>query len=178
MAMKQSFRSAEERKIFMSMSDDERRNQRKPLTTAKIKGLKAATASDRARYLENEALGQEELWTAFEGGYLTGWEDRGVGRLVTPIWPHKEFVDCFAAFQSNDVTAVPIPITDWVDIVTPDLLDEHRLVALFPIDGEDVMLVEPVDLVNEWEESWKRYLKYQYKFGDKATHKAFGFDQE
>lgn len=157
-------RSAEERELFQSMGDDERRANRTSLPKATIDEFLSADAETRASYLFDEALGNEEVWAAFENDYLSGWEDRFQNVLLTPIWPQREFAEVFKMARKFSWEPAPIPITDWVDIVTPDLLREDRKIALFPVDHQDFSIVDPTEMVDRWETGWKSFAKHYKRY--------------
>ncbi|MEM1159390.1 MAG: DUF2750 domain-containing protein [Pseudomonadota bacterium] len=160
-------RTAEERELFQSISDDDRREARRIIPPGDVEALLKASAADRVRYLVDEVLGQEEVWVAFDEDYLTGWDDSLNDVTVTPIWPHRQFVENFGMSQSNAWEPVPIPIVDWVDMVTPDLVAERRMLAVFPIDGLDFEITDPVAMVDQWEVAWKSFAKHWERFGDR-----------
>ena len=97
---------------------------------------------------------------------MAGWWDAKNKSDLAPIWPQKEFAEAFIQDQSLGWTVVPIPLVDWIDIITPNLMADKSRVSVFPVSGEITAVVDPEQLLDEWENEWKKYAKYQ--LGDRT----------
>jgi hypothetical protein len=161
------FKLARDRKIFQSLSDEDRRSQREPLSKQKISGFKSISTDQRWKYFLNEVLGQEEIWVPFApDGKIDGWYDPKHDVDIIPVWPNKEFCEQFTLTKEKGWSCVPIPIVDWIDVVTPEIVASGNLIAVFPIDNQDFEMMAPEAMLDEWENEWKRYVKYQLKYED------------
>jgi len=164
------YKSAQDRKIFQSLSEEERRSQRKSISVQKIAGLISSNIEKRRKYFLNEVLGQEEIWTSFApDDNIDGWYDPKHGVNVVPVWPNKEFCEQFSLTKEKGWRCVPIPLVDWIDIVSPEIESAGNQIAMFPIDNQDYEIIAPEVLLDEWENEWKRFVKYQLEFGGLST---------
>lgn len=171
------WKSAKERKIVPSMTDEERRSQRQSPSPAKMVGLRNANLQQRWNYFLNEICGQEEIWTTFAPDSAPGgWFDESSGVDYLPVWPNQAFADWFLSYKEAGWSLIPVPISDWIDEISPSLLKAEFQLAIFPFEEGDFDVMVPSELDDAIELHWKKFAKYQVEFGGKMIRKTFGLE--
>lgn len=84
------------------------------------------------------------------------WSLKGVGGWVSlssdgedcfPVWPHADYAALWANGDWADCAPQSIPLDAWIDRWTPGLEGDGSLVAVFPVNEEEGVVVTPGELL-------------------------------
>lgn len=111
-------------------------------------------AADRKRYeycLET-VVKQQEIWTVWDDDQLV---EYGADPTWTPIFPTRQFLN-LASRNDEGMSAVPIPLDDFVNEIIPYLAENNAVISMFPSsETQEVVLLDwrnfLVELTGAWE---------------------------
>lgn len=83
-----------------------------------------------------------EVWTL---GDPDGWVEaaNAEGRSYLPIWPEARFATACAGGSWPNAVPERIPLQDWIERVTPDLVNRNRRLSVFPSPTDGGGQIEP-----------------------------------
>ncbi|AKF07850.1 DUF2750 domain-containing protein [Sandaracinus amylolyticus] len=108
---------------------------------------------DRYAYAVKHIADEAALWSLrSDDGYVSG--DAPDGAVYVAVWPHPRYAAACAVDAWAGCEAVRIDLDAWLERWTPGLTRDQRFVAVFPVPGEQrVIVAQPdrfaADLVTE-----------------------------
>lgn len=116
--------------------------------------LCSLSATDRYDYTLGEICVHQELWVFFD--------PKGLVTLLpeperVPIFPHEGLASRWLEMRTlPDAKPVPIPIHDYLDVLTPQIIDRRYVLDVFPSNDNEERLCVSIDdfvfdLVGRWE---------------------------
>lgn len=113
------------------------------------------TAEERYEYTIKKAADWQEIWGLWnEGWVLYGAKDE---KECMPIWPHERFADACRGDDWSDCAPKMIELSHWMEKWIPELIQEQRLVAVFPIPNGKSIVIEPNELQEHLQKELDRY---------------------
>ena len=84
----------------------------------------------------------QEIWSLanVEGWVLYG--DKS-GQELVPVWPHPRFAEACAQGEWSDCEPRLIELDEWLDQWTPGMIEDKRLVVVFPTPDMRSTVVTP-----------------------------------
>ena len=101
------------------------------LNDAEFKAVTRLVAPKRYKYFLNRVADWREAWVLSKEEDLVLAGDSSGNRLL-PVWPHRTFAAACANGAWADSEPEPIPITELLNEIIPDLRSEGHLLAVFP----------------------------------------------
>ena len=147
--------------VVLSMTDEQRRAQRKSLNCKTLNALAARNSAERLAYFLEETCGQEEAWISVSSeNRFEGWYDTGLKQDLVPLWPHKECAASFLTEKGHGWNVIPIPLDDLINVVLPDIDRANYAVAIFPTFSHapcDAMSCKKLETL--WSQNWRSFAK-------------------
>jgi hypothetical protein len=119
-----------------------------------LASIMAMSAPDRYSVFVRRVADWQEVWSlpSSNGWRLMADEN---GTEIVPVWPHKQFAAACANTSLEEVAAA-INLDDWLEKWLPGIMNDGRLVAVFPVPtGEGVVVTADrlrADLLSECEQ--------------------------
>ncbi|MBA3945262.1 MAG: DUF2750 domain-containing protein [Herpetosiphonaceae bacterium] len=108
---------------------------------ASVLGL---SGKQRYSYFVKKVADWEHIWSlASEAGWVLAYADE---REVVPVWSHPRFAASCASDEWANHFPRSIPLTMWLERWTPGMVDDRRLVAVFPTPHDKGVVVSPNQL--------------------------------
>jgi hypothetical protein len=63
-----------------------------------------------------------------------------------PVWPHPDYAAAWATDDWSDCWPEAVDLDTWLERWTPGMEEDGTLVAVFPKDDEESIVVSPADL--------------------------------
>ncbi|WP_286237497.1 DUF2750 domain-containing protein [Neptuniibacter halophilus] len=108
--------------------------------------LKILQADNEQRYsfFINEAATQREIWILTDqyGCVMLNTEDED----CVPVWPDQATAEAWATDEWSECKAEAISLAVWHNRWTAGLEEDGFAVVVFPIEGQDGLVVYPEDL--------------------------------
>ncbi len=107
-------------------------------------GVDKMDAEKRMQYLVEQVRNHGVIWilTDQHGAVMLNTDDEdGV-----PVWPAKEFAEQWATGEWSDCEPMAISLNDWRSRWTPGLEDDELSVVVFPLEGEEGLVLYPEEL--------------------------------
>ncbi|MFC1466140.1 MAG: DUF2750 domain-containing protein [Candidatus Brachytrichaceae bacterium NZ_4S206] len=106
----------------------------------------------RYEYFVKKVADFEELWgLADERGWAMYGSDSG--KELFPVWPHPKYAEMCATGSHSQCSPRRINLREWLESWLPQLLEEGRLVAVFPLPDDQAVFIAPdrllIDLAEE-----------------------------
>jgi len=122
-----------------------------------IEAVSALPYGARYAYFIKKVADWKLIWTleSPDGFVLLGSRD---GRERVPVWPHSEFARRLAVDKWSDAKATSIPLDAWLDLWTPGLTRDNRLVAVLPNTSLDATSIEAQKLAADIREELGRLI--------------------
>lgn len=74
----------------------------------------------------------QEVWGLYSDGWAMSQTDDGA--LSFPVWPRKEYAALNARDHWADFEPRSIELSEFLDVVIPELTEEGTRVSIFPVD--------------------------------------------
>ncbi len=118
-------------------------------------GILSLKGPDRYRHFVKSVVDRDAAWGLYDDGWaLSGLDDN---TEALPLWPEKEFAEACADGNWSGYTPRPIPLSELVEVVLPELLEEENAVAVFPTP-DDKGVVPPIhELLDDLKEEELEY---------------------
>ena len=99
----------------------------------------------RYAYFVKRVADWEEIWSLRgEGGWVLAGDENM--RELVPVWPFREYAsECAVATWAGNVPE-SISLDSWLEEWTLGMTEDHRLVAVFPNQENNGVVVEPIRL--------------------------------
>ncbi len=113
-------------------------------------------APKRYKYLVGRIADTELTWSLAgpDGWVLMGDEE---GRATAPVWPHPKYALACATGDWSGLEARSIPLDEWLNIWTPGLAKDQRLIAAFPVPSGQGAVVSPARFKDDIERHLEDY---------------------
>lgn len=117
------------------------------LTPDQFNAMQNANIEVRLKYLCEQAQQQQQLWilTDEHGCVMLNTEDED----CVPVWPDQQFAQSWASGDWQDCQAEAISLKTWHERWTPGLQDDDLAVAVFPVPGEDGLVLSSYEFAAE-----------------------------
>jgi len=114
-------------------------NQRKSLAQ-----ITALTPEGRYDYLVEQVKEHKEIWTLQDndGCVMLTTEDED----CIPMWPSEEAAALWAVDEWQDCQPLSIPLNEWEERWVSGMEDDELLVAVFPVQDDLGVVVQPWEL--------------------------------
>ena len=89
------------------------------------------TAPGRYSHFIKRVADWEEVWTLSDSEGFAAAGD-GDGNEAIPVWPHERYAAACAVEQWAAFRPEAIPLDEWMDDWIPGLIEDSRVVAVFP----------------------------------------------
>lgn len=112
------------------------------LTDQEYAAIIEAPAEERFDYFVAKAVEGDAVWSlrSDAGWVAMSSED---GEECLPVWPHPDFAAEWATGDWADCKPAAIPLDTWLERWSSGLAKDKTLVAVFPNETEEGMVVEP-----------------------------------
>jgi hypothetical protein len=104
-------------------------------------GIISLNGPDRYRHFVKSVVDRGEAWGLYDDGWALSGVDAGTEAL--PLWPEQEFAEACSDGNWSGYAARPIPLSELMEVVLPELLDDEDAVAVFPTP-DDKGVVPPI----------------------------------
>lgn len=109
---------------------------------------------NRYEYFIKKVSDWEELWSLSNNeGWVLASDNQG--RYFIPVWPHHRYAQACAQGVWEDCQPKSIELDSWLERWIPGMMNDHRIISVFPTPNNKGYLVEPdkmeVDLMTECE---------------------------
>lgn len=100
---------------------------------------------ERYDYFLKKVADWEEIWSLHSPA---GWVElsSGDGEECLPIWPHPDFAKAWAVDDWSDCQPKAINLEVWLERWTPGLERDNTLLAVFPVDEAEGLVITPSEL--------------------------------
>ena len=109
----------------------------------------------RYEYFIKKVADHEELWGLWDEGWAL-LADEEEAELV-PVWPHPDFAKAYANGEWQNFHPRLIELDDWLEEWIPEMLKDHRKVAVFPTADRLTTTAEPSRLRADLESELDKY---------------------
>ncbi len=101
----------------------------------------AAQPQQRAQFFDLLVNQYEQIWILCDddGAVMLTSEDED----CIPVWPTQEAADLWRNEEWQSCELMPIKLADWFARWTTGMQDDNLCVAVFPVPGEDGMVLLP-----------------------------------
>ena len=107
--------------------------------------ITALSGPKRYEHFIQEVAGQQELWSLRStDGWVLSRDDEG--RPLISVWPERCFADACAVGAWKGASPAIIPLKRWLEELTPQLVRDGWLVAVFPTAEAKGVVVSPEEL--------------------------------
>ncbi|MDX1656744.1 MAG: DUF2750 domain-containing protein [Candidatus Competibacteraceae bacterium] len=119
------------------------------ISEKEIRNVARLSADERYDYFVTRVIDGGEVWSLrSEEGWVAVSSDDGE---CFPVWPHPDFAAQWATDDWSDCAPTPIPLEVWMHRWTPGLEQDGTLVAVFPNENEEGVVVSPGELQDSLE---------------------------
>ena len=99
----------------------------------------------KLKYVVKNAVETELIWLLMNNnGFVLATNDEGTEAV--PIWPAPKFAEMCAIQEWSDTQPESIDLEEWLEVWTPGMIKDRRLVAIFPGASSKGMLMQPAEL--------------------------------
>lgn len=100
------------------------------------------SASKRYAYFIKKVSDWKQIWSLRnqEGWVLAGDEQ---GNELVPVWPHERFASACAVSNWKECEPSLIELSVWLTRWIPGILNDRRLIAVFPTPSHRGIIVSP-----------------------------------
>ncbi|WP_257265505.1 DUF2750 domain-containing protein [Endozoicomonas sp. ONNA2] len=100
---------------------------------------------ERYDYFLKKVTEWEEIWSLYSP---EGWVELSSsdGEECLPIWPHPDFAGAWAVADWSDCQPKAINLEVWLERWTPGLERDNTMLAVFPVNEEEGLVVTPSEL--------------------------------
>jgi len=100
---------------------------------------------ERYDYFLKKVADWEEVWSLHSP---EGWVELSAddGEECLPVWPHPDFAKAWAVDDWSDCQPKAIALDVWLERWTPGLEKDNTLVAVFPVNEEEGIVLPPSEL--------------------------------
>jgi len=107
-----------------------------------FRSVMCLTGPERYSYCVKKVADFEEIWGLWNAA---GWAVAGNKRQdeLVPVWPHSRFAAACASEAWSGYEPKAIGIHTWLERWVPGMLEDQRLVAVFPTPSGQGVLVSP-----------------------------------
>ncbi|MDH2431902.1 DUF2750 domain-containing protein [Pokkaliibacter sp. MBI-7] len=115
----------------------------------KVLGMKA---DQRYQHLIDKVADFGEVWSLYsEDGWVVLMTEDDESCL--PIWPHPDYASAWATGDWADCQPKAIELDEWMTRWIPGMKEDGTLLAVFPGDDEDGVVVTPEELAASLQEA-------------------------
>lgn len=109
--------------------------------SADINDILSANSQQRTQYFVEQVTEHQQIWILNDddGAVMLNAEDED----CIPVWPNKEAAELWRNEEWQECEATAINKKDWLARWTTGMQDDELGVAVFPIPGEDGLVVFP-----------------------------------
>ncbi len=126
------------------------------LRDEEIRSVLALVGANRYRYWVKKVADQQQTWSLCrDGGWALAGDDSG--RELIPVWPHEAFASLCAIGMWAGYQPKAIAVDAWLDRWIPGMVNDGRLVAVFPTTQEKGVAVEPRNVESDLREELLQY---------------------
>jgi hypothetical protein len=113
-----------------------------------LAAVMALPAAERYLYFVRWVADAEELWTLRndEGFFFDSDDER---REILPVWPHRRCAELCNQGTSDEAYPFKIDLDRWLAAWTTGLEIEGRLIGVFPVPGNQGIVVSPGKLAED-----------------------------
>ena len=100
---------------------------------------------ERYDYFLKKVTDWEEVWSLHSP---EGWVELSTddGEECLPVWPHPDFAKAWAVDDWSDCQPKAIALDAWLERWTPGLEKDNTLVAVFPVNEAEGIVLPPAEL--------------------------------
>jgi hypothetical protein len=136
---------------------DDNKNMGWQINDQEFQAVLALPGEQRYSYFIKRVADWEQVWSLQDekGWVLT---DDAAGHELVPVWPHPRFAEaCVAGAWAGSVPKA-IELSEWLEYWIPGMINDQRLVAVFPTPSmTSVTVVTPERLRDDLEEELSLY---------------------
>jgi len=137
---------------------EERVGNRTEVPVVEARSMLLAAAVKRYEYCLETVARHQEVWTVWDNDQLV---EYGADPTWTPVFPTRQFLD-MASRNDEGVSAVPIPLDDFVNEIIPYLGENNAVISVFPSsETREVMLLDWANFLVELTGAWENVHKVE-----------------
>lgn len=103
-----------------------------------------ANQQQRAQFFDRLVNQHKQIWILHDkdGAVMLTTEDED----CIPVWPSAEAAELWRNEEWSECETMPVLLSDWFERWTPGMQDDDLCVAVFPVPGEEGMVLLPEEL--------------------------------
>ncbi len=115
------------------------------LNDKQFESIQKLADHERYDYFLKKVADWEEIWSLHSP---EGWVELSSsdGEECLPVWPHPDFAKAWAVDDWSDCQPKAITLEVWLERWTPGLERDNTMLAVFPVDEEEGLVVTPSEL--------------------------------
>ena len=115
------------------------------LTEQQFRYVSHLTADQRYDYFVSTVSDWQQVWSLHgKGGWVV--VSSTDGEECFPVWPHPDYAAAWATGDWADCRPEAIPLDVWLERWTPGMEQDGTLLAVFPNEEEEGVVVSPGEL--------------------------------
>ncbi len=114
------------------------------------------SAQKRYDYFIGKVADWEELWTLKSLDGFVMFSD-SVGQECIPVWPHPDYAAALAKGSWSDCEPERLDLGNFIDKWIPGMINDNRMVVVFPTPNEKGGVVHPEDLKGDLLKETQQY---------------------
>jgi len=120
-----------------------------------VLAVSALEGPERYAYFVKRVADEQRLWSLWNDGWVLAKDD--AGRELVPVWPHQDYAALCAKGEWADHTPKEINLDAWIERWLPGIEGDNRLVAVFPTDENQGVVVDSRRLTSDLEQELEKY---------------------
>jgi len=124
------------------------------VSVKQIEAIMKLTPAERYDHFVKVVCDTQEVWSLYSDGWVMSQTDDGTPTF--PVWPRKEYAELNAVDHWADFEPRSIELSEFLDVVIPELTEEGGLISVFPVEENaadatnDRVEQDIRDYLNEW----------------------------
>lgn len=121
----------------------------------RFEGIISLKGPGRYRHFVKSVVDRGEAWGLYDDGWaLAGFDD---GTEALPLWPEKEFAKVCADGTWSGYAPRSIPLSELVEVVLPELMEDEDGVAVFPTPADKGVIPPINELLDDLKDEQLEY---------------------